>query len=76
MAGKGFERLFRFIPMALEEKEKALFVKELTIVFNFVLGDIVVEFVQFLAFILVMKSLSEEKETRTFLALFGLLLLF
>lgn len=62
--------------MTLEEEEEALLVEELAVVLEFVLGHIVMEFMQFLAFILVMQDLSVEEETCALLAFFRLLLLF
>lgn len=62
--------------MTLEEEEKALIVVEFAVVLEFVLGNIVMEFMQFLPFILVMQDMSEEEETCALFAFFRLLLLF
>lgn len=76
MGGKCFEGLLGFVSMTLEEEEEALLVEELAVVLEFVLGHIVMEFMQFLAFILVMQDLSVEEETCALLSFFRLLLLF
>lgn len=76
MAGKCLQGLLGFVSMTLEEEEETLLVEELTVVLELVLGHVIMEFVQFLAFILVMQSLSVEEETCALLAFFGLLLLF
>lgn len=75
MRCQGFKCFFGFVAVALEEEEKPLLCEELAVVLNFVLGDVVVELVQLLAFVFVMGDLSEKEETSALLALFRLLLL-
>lgn len=75
MCCKGFKSFFGFVAVALEEEEKSLLCEELAVVFNFVFGDVIVEFVQFFAFVLVMGDLPEKEEASALLALFCLLLL-
>jgi hypothetical protein len=75
MRCQGLKSFFGFVGVSLEEEEESLFSEKLAIVINFVFGDVVVEFVQFFAFVLVMGGLSEKEEASALLALFCLLLL-
>jgi len=72
----GFKCFLGFVVVALEEKDDSLFGIVLAVVLNFVLGNVVMELMQFLAFILVMGDMSKKEEASALLTLFGFLLLF
>jgi hypothetical protein len=73
--GEGLERVLGLVAVALQEEQESLFSEELAVVVELVLGDVVVELVQLLAFVLVVQDLSEEEEARALLAVLRLLLL-
>lgn len=63
MGAECLEGILGLVAMSLEEKEEALFVEELAVIFNLILRHIVMELVQLLAFIFVVHDLPEVKET-------------
>lgn len=74
MGIEGLKGIFGFVAMALEEEEQPLLIKELLVVVNFVFSDVLMELVYLFAFVLVVLSLSEVKEPRSFFPFFRFLL--
>ena len=76
MCCHGLEGFLGFVGITLEEEEKSLVVVELPVVLALVLGDVVMEFLDFFAFIFVVFDLPVVEEPTAFLAFFCFLLFF